>query len=99
MLLGRKVQYFLLVSLLCFNMKTISFLTEFTRNQSLLEFTLNCIEGFLSSEVECVMKAYEEDKGIAIFNNDSLTCQTCRVDDDGSYVSHIGDVAWSEWLS
>ena len=39
------------------------------------------------------MIALEKDKGIAIFNSNSLTCQTCTEDDNGSYMSRIGDVA------
>ena len=93
-----KLRHVLLASIFYFNMEHASLFTQFTRNQSLLEFTLNCTGAFLSSEAECVMTAFEKDKGIAIFNSDSLTCQMCREDDSGDYVSRIGDVAWSECL-
>ena len=96
MLLEIKLQQFLLFSILCVNTQSTSVFTEFNRNQSLFEFPLNCIGGFLSSEVECVMIALEKDKGIAIVNSNSLTCQTCREENGGSYMSRIGDVAWSE---
>ena len=96
MLLGLKLQHCLLFSVICINTESTPVFTEFNRNQSLLEFPLNCIGGFLSSEVECVMIALEKDKGIAVFNSNSLICQTCREDDNGSYMSQIGDVAWSE---
>ena len=96
MLMVMKVLHFVLFSVLRIYIESASFLTEFNRNQSLLEVSLNCIEEFTSSEVKCVMTALEENKGIAIFNNKSLTCQTCNLDDNGSYVPQIGDVAWSE---
>ena len=95
MLLGKKLRHFLLFSVSWINTESTSFFTEFNRNQSLLEFPLNCIGEFLSTEVKCVMTALEENKGIAIFNNKSLVCQTCT-EDDGSYVPQTGDVAWSE---
>ena len=96
MLLGIKLRHFLLLSVSWINTESTPIFTEFNRNQSLLEFPLNCIGGFLSSEVKCVMTALEENKGIAIFNNKSLACQTCNEDIDGSYVPQVGDVAWSE---
>ena len=97
MLAEIKLQYVLLASVLCFSMENTTPFTQFTRNQSLLELTLNCTGEFLSSEAKCLMTALEKDKGIAIFNSDSLTCQTCR-EDSGNYVSRNGDVAWSECL-
>ena len=90
------ISYFLLFSVSWINTESTPVFTEFNRNQLLLEFPLNCIGGFLSSEVKCVMTAFEENKGIAIFNNKSLACQTCNEVIDGSYVPQVGDVAWSE---
>ena len=83
MLLGIKLQHFLLFSVSWINTESTPIFTEFNRNQSLLEFPLNCIRRFLSSEVKCVMTALEENKGIAIFNNQSLACQTCNEDING----------------